>query len=488
MITWMQHHRKYLVITIWISTIAFVGAGFVGWGQYSYGDKAGAVAKVGESSISMRELQQSYSRLYSQYNKMFQGNFDEAQAKSLGLEKQALRQLIDQALILNLANSYNLKVTDSELLSEIQAQEMFFQNGTFNKEIYKKALRQNNLSMQEYEIDVRKAMLIQKTLALFSPNVLPLETKALDTALFIADKVEYKILTADMISLDMSEEAIKSFWRERQQNYMTLPSYTLEVITQKPLSTYPEEAALQEYFQSNKSDFFNEAGELLSYEEAKDQVIAAVNDKATNKEALRTYIAFKKSKLDPSVIKETLTVDNQNNQLTQEIFAEVQALTVTKPFLKPRKINGKYTIIKLLKLNPAEPKTFEIAKEEVTKQYTKEQTSSQLLALAEKSVATFSGKTSDFLTRDDANALEGLNDAEANEFLNVLFEAEKPQGIAGLQTQKIVLYKIVDQKLMSKEEMDQTDSVMRLKSAMMEKGLIKQLNNKYKTEIFLEGI
>ncbi|MCJ7766283.1 MAG: SurA N-terminal domain-containing protein, partial [Thiovulaceae bacterium] len=59
MITWMQRHRKYLVITIWISTFAFIGAGFVGWGQYSYGDKAGAVAKVGDVSISQRELQQA---------------------------------------------------------------------------------------------------------------------------------------------------------------------------------------------------------------------------------------------------------------------------------------------------------------------------------------------------------------------------------------------------------------------------------------------
>ena len=81
MITWMQRHRKYLVVTMWISAIAFVGAGFVGWGQYSYGEKATAVAKVGNVDISMRELQQSYSRLYSQYNKMFQGNFDEIKQK-----------------------------------------------------------------------------------------------------------------------------------------------------------------------------------------------------------------------------------------------------------------------------------------------------------------------------------------------------------------------------------------------------------------------
>ena len=66
MITWMQKHKKYLIVTIWISTIAFVGAGFVGWGQYKYGDKAGTVAKVGKVDISLGELQTSYSNLYAQ--------------------------------------------------------------------------------------------------------------------------------------------------------------------------------------------------------------------------------------------------------------------------------------------------------------------------------------------------------------------------------------------------------------------------------------
>ena len=81
MITWMQRHRKYLVITIWISTIAFIGAGFVGWGEYKYGDKAGAVAKVGTITITQEELQKSYSTLFNQYNQMFQGKLDVINSK-----------------------------------------------------------------------------------------------------------------------------------------------------------------------------------------------------------------------------------------------------------------------------------------------------------------------------------------------------------------------------------------------------------------------
>jgi len=171
MITWMQRHKKYLIITIWISTIAFVGAGFVGWGQYSYGDKAGSIAKVGQIEISRGELQKSYSNLYNQYNQIFQGNFDEEKAKTFGLQKQALQQLLDQSLILNLASSYDLQISDQELLAEIKTQEYFFDKGVFDKEIYKQVLSKNNLSMKDYESDVKRQLLIQKTLKL-----LPIQT------------------------------------------------------------------------------------------------------------------------------------------------------------------------------------------------------------------------------------------------------------------------------------------------------------------------
>ena len=168
MITWMQRHKKYLIITIWISTIAFVGAGFVGWGQYSYGDKAGAVAKVGNIEITMGELQKSYSNLYAQYNKMFQGNFDEEKAKSFGLQTQALKHLTDQALILNLAESYDLRVNDSELLAELKTQEYFFKDGVFDKETYKEVLSRNNLTMKDYEADMKKQLLIHRNIFNFN--------------------------------------------------------------------------------------------------------------------------------------------------------------------------------------------------------------------------------------------------------------------------------------------------------------------------------
>jgi peptidyl-prolyl cis-trans isomerase D len=129
----------------------------------------------------MGDLQKGYSRLYAQYNQMFQGNFDEEKAKQFGLQKQALQQLTQQALLLNLAKSYDLSVSDKELVSVIKTQEYFFKDGVFDKNTYKQVLSQNRLTTKEYENDLRKDILIQKMLKLLPVKTSKNEEKIVDT-------------------------------------------------------------------------------------------------------------------------------------------------------------------------------------------------------------------------------------------------------------------------------------------------------------------
>ena len=61
MIGFMQKHKKYLMVIIWISTIAFIGAGFVGWGSYSFSSTSNAVAGVGDINVSIDTMQRAFS-------------------------------------------------------------------------------------------------------------------------------------------------------------------------------------------------------------------------------------------------------------------------------------------------------------------------------------------------------------------------------------------------------------------------------------------
>lgn len=488
MISWMQRHRKYLVITIWISTIAFIGAGFVGWGQYSYGDKASAIAKVGDIPITQRNFQQAYSRLYAQYNQIFQGNFDESKAKEFGLQQQALRSLIDSSLILNLAKTYKLEVSDEELLDKIKTQTYFYKDGSFDKETYQKVLAQNKMSMKDYESDTRNAMLTQKVLELFSSDPTTLETDVFNASANIRDRISYKLLTPDAVSVDVSDKELKSYWENNQLNYMTNPQYTIETVTINIAPSHPSEAEISEYYSANKYKFKDAEGKILSLEDAKDNVVRALDEKASNKTALKTYIAFKKGALDPTVKTETSTIDSVNQPFKPELFKEITQLSLTQPFLKPRKVNDSYVVIKLLNLKDSEAKTYEAAKEEVKKQYVSEQKQFKLKELAEKSKDKFKGITTDFLSRDDVSKIKGLSQAEATEFLGKMFESQNKHGYIQLSDKNIVLYTILEQKMLKKSITDQATNVMSVKSRILDQGLIKTLEEKYPTEIYVKGL
>jgi len=488
MITWMQRHKKYLIITIWISTIAFVGAGFVGWGQYNYGDKAGAVAKVGNVEITMGELNKSYSSLYAQYNKMFQGNFDEGKAKSFGLQAQAMQQLTNQALILNLAESYSLAISDKELIAELRTQEYFFKDGLFNKEIYKQVLSSNNLTLQAYEDGLKKDLLVRKTLKLLPIETTTNESEIVNTILNIADKIDYKILSDSQIEIDSSDAALKPYWEMNQQSFMSEVSYEVKYIKQSKISATYDEAKISTHYSDNKTHFKGEDSKIIPLEKAKDAVIDELNAKATKDAALRSYIAYKKGKLSSDVEVQSIVISTSNNPFNQASLEKIKKLSVTSPFLKPILIDGEYFTFELRAINPSKAKSFEDAKADVLPLFLAEQKKIKLQKLAQDSLATFSGTTTEFITSADAVKVTGMTLLEANDFLKQLFLKQEKRGFVEIESGKIILFNILEQKMLTNSNKTQDDSIVKIKSAMFNEGLIKTLQNKYKTEIFIEGL
>ncbi len=489
MITWMQRHRKYLIITLWISGGAFIAAGpmfAIGSGSFS-GRSADSVAKVGDIEISVHQMNTSYRQLFAQYNQMFQGKFDEAQAKAFGLEQQALRQLINEALLLNLAEKFKLVVTDKELSSNIAATDAFFKDGKFDKETYQKVLKQAQLKISQYESDVRRSLLLNKMMDIFSPQALPIEKEAVSMAIYINDKISYKVIDASMIQVSPSEEELKSYWEEHKFEYMSEPSFQVEVIEQSPVIKSYSEDELKEAYENSKHTFVNKEGIIKSFKKAKPEVTAALNNEATNKEALRTYISYKKESLDPSVTTQAFVISESSNPFGPDVLQQIAKLTSQKPYLKPQEIEGKFLIFKLVESKGSEPKSYEEAKEQVKTALSAEQTTAQLRTLAKNSLATFEGKTSPFITRESISKLPPLAEYEAAEFLEALFAQQEKRGFIELKGNKIVLFNILEQKLLEKENMTQEKNVLRLKTSLLNDGLLKKLEAQYPVTSYLKG-
>ena len=400
----------------------------------------------------------------------------------------SLQQLTQQALILNLAESYDLEISDTELLAELKKQEAFFDNGVFNKEIYKQVLLRNNLSMKEYETDLKRGLLIQKTIDLLPVKASANESNILNTVMQISDKINYKILSDKDVVIETSDAALKPFWETKSQNFMTEVSYEVDYIKQKKVTQSYDEAEISKHYQENKTHFKDSEGKILSLEDAKDAVVAELNAKATKKIALKTYIAYKKGKLEDSVSIQNATVSIYKNPFNSEALKKISKLSQLSPYTKPILIDTDYYIFKLIKTNPSKAKSYENAKAEVLLLYTKEAKKSKLLELANSSLKSFTGKTTDFITAMNVNDIEGLETEEASDFLQKLFVSKEKRSFIVLNNGKIILYDILEQKLLDNSNSDQSNLVKKLKSAMFSDGLIKNLQNKYKTEIFIQGL
>jgi peptidyl-prolyl cis-trans isomerase D len=485
MISWMQKHNKYLVWTIWIATIAFIGAGFVGWGSYSFGGKAGNVAKVGNIEISQTKLNLYYSELYNQYNQAMQGKLDEKQAKELGIAKQAFSQLEMQAKILNFAQDAGIIVSDTELRDRLFSIKAFQKDNLFNKEIYQAYLASQRLKAKTFEANLREELIIKKTLSLLSTNALPLEEEAITAAMNVSDKVLYSVLTLADVNLTLDAEKVKTFWEERKSEFITPEKYDFSVVWTETEPTSVTEDEAKKYYEENRFNYTNAQGKQLAFAEAKTNVINDLKLKKTKKSAQKSYIAFKKGKITQS---EALSLAVDDAKLTPSVWEEVKAKNIGD-ILKPKVIENKYAVLKIDHITLAKEKTFEEAKKEVEALYLLQAKKEALFTLAEEKLQSINKENatvSKFLKLDTIGELKPLNSQESLQFAQKLFTSSKEKGMISL-IDKVVVYSILEQKLTTSDK-NATATVNKLKQNTFESNLIKVLSEKYPTEKYIGGL
>jgi len=489
MISWMQKHNKYLVWTIWVATIAFIGAGFVGWGSYSFGTKAGNVAKVGNVEISQTKLNMVYSNIYNQYNQAMQGTLDDKKAKEMGLIQQAFARLETQAKILNFANEVGIIVSDKEVVERLQRLGSFQKDGLFDKEIYNAYLKSQRLKAKAFEATLREELVIQKAMALISTESLPFEIETISAAMNVSDKLAYKVLTDADVNFIAEDTKIKSFWEMQKDKFMTTQMYNLSIVWTESKDTNVTDDEIKSYYDTNSFNYTNAEGKQLSFEEAKTQASNDLKLKKTKKSAQKAYIAFKKGKLTQS---EKITLPMGDLKLTKDVWNALKEKNVGD-ILKPKVVADMYATIKIENIVLPMVKTYDEAKTEVELLYTVQAKKEALLTLAEETLKTFNKSNaiiSDFVKLEENVNLNPLNNQESLQFLQKLFTSSKEKGIISV-ADKIVVYNILEQKL-APVDANETEAVKqtvnKLKQNTLESNLIKMLDKEYPTETYMGGL
>jgi len=489
MISWMQKHNKYLVWTIWVATIAFIGAGFVGWGSYDFGAKAGNVAKVGDIEIKQSKLNMVYSNLYNRYNEMFQGQFDEKRAKEMGLVQQAFATIETQAKLLNYAKELGIIVSDEELAKALESIKGFQKNGMFDRSIYNMYLKSQRLKAKTFEDTLRDELTITKLLDLLHIPGLPLEEESVGAAMSIADKIQYRVLTYNDVNLTIDDDALKTFWEQNKAKFMTPKRYALQIVWTESNGTQITDEELQSFYKTNSFNYTDAQGKQLSFEDAKEKVTQDLKLKKSKKSAQKAYIAFKKGKRESD---EKTTLPLGDTKLSKAIWDEIQQKK-EGDILKPKVVNDKYATVKITAIIQPQVMRFEEAKPMATSLYKAQAQKEALMSLAKttlQKIEESNATVSDFMSLSKFDNLEKLNSEESLQFLQKLFTSLKEKGIISISN-KVVVYNIIAQKHLPLDEKQTKlvkDTVNTIKQRVFESNLIKVLDAKYPTEVYMGGL
>ncbi|NCD13429.1 MAG: peptidylprolyl isomerase, partial [Epsilonproteobacteria bacterium] len=485
MITWMQRHKKYLVITIWISTIAFVGAGFVGWGAYDLNkDRAASVAKVGHRTISVKEFQSAYANHYNFYNNLLQGQLTQEQAEQMGLDKIVMSSLINQTLLLNYADEIGLMASKKDVIERLRNNPNFQNNGVFSKELYYSILKSNRINPNDYEHELTKEILYTKLENFFKLPASKKEIEIFTSAFFMEDRLAINTITLDPNEVSINEEAIKEYWEKNKTNYLTKKSYTLELLNLPTSETKFEDKVLETFYAEEKHNYKHEDGKLMSFDEAKEKLTVDLRLKNDKKSALESFLAFKKGEVNAT---ETKVIYDDDTLFPMD---KIQIATKDE-VLKPVIIKDAYVVIKVKEIKFPEPMSYELAKKEATRNLLDELQHAALQKKAETKLEKFTGNDIGFVSRDSVKSIAGLNEAKSAEFLGHVFDNTSKKGYKIIDG-KAIVYEILEQKLLNDDKVKQYvsligDNVLQVKQKELNQNLIKKLAGIYKVEQYYKG-
>lgn len=242
-------------------------ASFAVWGiadVFRTGIGPNTVATVGDTTISMQDLDRQFRREVNQLRPMFGGTLTREQALQFGLGDRALRSLVTQSLLKEEADRLHLGTSDDLVRQEIIKQQAFRNPlGQFDRRLFEAALAANDMTEAQYVAGMRRDLLQRQligalTVGLTAPASL---TDTLSTY-----RNEQRVATVALISRDTvaapaapTDAEIEAYYKENTKQFEVSEyrAVTYVWIQPKDLSNevHVSDDELKAIFEQRKAEF-----------------------------------------------------------------------------------------------------------------------------------------------------------------------------------------------------------------------------------------
>lgn len=246
MITWLQKKRKYLMVAMWFSGLSFIGAGFVGWGSYSF--ESALERTVGGEEITKAEVEQ--------LKKILSSNTGIKDEKVL--RDAALRLLVSEKMQKDYLKKVGLRILDSEVLAAISKMERFKTEGVgFDREKYFKTLKGSGITPKVFENQVRDG-LYREYIEGFFKNIGVDEVEKSGASKLYSKSVslQYGVSKTPQEGL-VSEDRLRGYYETNKHKYKKEKEYNLMYVKISSSTESPTDGELESFYENNKFEFPN---------------------------------------------------------------------------------------------------------------------------------------------------------------------------------------------------------------------------------------
>jgi peptidyl-prolyl cis-trans isomerase D len=441
---------------------------FALWGIQNYIDtgKEAPVASVGDKDFYQRDV----NNAYEQYAQNFRGmNIDEQL-----LKQQALDKLIKDEVLLQYTKGAGLVTTDTSARDFIKTLPYFQTDGKFDEKRYKSLLATQKLSTVEFVNKIKSALIMEQ----FQRSVIDSSFAtpyAIENFFKIQNQqrdVDYITVALEKATAQPSDTEIAAYYQQHQDAYK-LPEQvavdyvelSLEELAKKVEVT---DDKLKVYYEEQKDQFSTPERRKISH------ILFAVNAKTDDKTALAKAVKAQedlKSK-DFSVVAAEVSDDKLTAKKGGDLglfivgsmeksFEEAASALKAGEVSKPVKSSFGYHLIKVTELVPAEVKSFDTVKGELTKTYQKAQAENAFYEAGEKltemsyenpdNLQTVSGnlglavKKSGFFTKDKGEGISAEQKIRDAAFTEEVLQGNNSTPIE-LGSDRLVVLRILEHK------------------------------------------
>ncbi len=221
-------------------------------------------ARVNGEEISYNNFQTAYSNLYNLYQSIYQGNFNATLEKQLNLPKQALQQLVEQALLIQQADELGVSVSSQELIDNIAQYDAFKVDGTFNRDRYLEVLSYQRLTPEQFENSQQRALLTQKVQQALQKDI-SLSDEELQAAFHEASdsiNLNFVWLTPALVEnkVEVTDDGLADYFTANQEKFRIPEKIALRYLQFDP-ARYEDEVPtfsdddLERYYRRNLDQF-----------------------------------------------------------------------------------------------------------------------------------------------------------------------------------------------------------------------------------------